>query len=67
MVMRIKAFISGFASAFDMSPAGYRQPSFLRAPRSDAEALAQDWKTLCSDGQAAVVRFETNMRSQQHA
>ncbi len=67
MAMWIRAFVSGFASAFDMSPAGYRQPAFLRMPKSDAEALAQDWKVLCADGQVAAAGFKTKARGKPHA
>ncbi len=50
MAMWFRKLVRGCASAFDMGPAGYRQPAFLRAPRSDTEVLTQDWQTLYADG-----------------
>lgn len=57
MSEKLKTFIEGFCSAFDMGPSPHETPDFLSSDKSAFQALTEDWDKLCDDGERAYREY----------
>ena len=51
---RIKEFLKGFASAFDITGSFFKFPDYSKGVARDREALSQDWSRIGGDFRRAM-------------